>query len=143
MTLRRIVKNNQHVVKERNVVKEGMHTLQAYTERNTTFVTQKAISLQIFGVCITSGMGILESCKVGGIATGFNYQVVWKWGKDIYVDIFGIVLDKQLESGRGKHPKWVSLISHENFRADMRKFVLDNAYVKGPPNSLCRLLSPG
>ena len=32
-------------------------------------------------------------------------------------------LDKELESGRGKHPKWVS---DENFRTDVRKFVLDN-----------------
>ena len=43
-------------------------------------------------------------------------------------------LDKELESGRGKHPKWVSLISDENFKADMRKFVLDNAFAKGRPN---------
>ena len=137
VTLRQIVKNN-------HVIQEGMHTLQAYTERNTTFVTQKAMSLQMFGACISSGMGILEFCKVAGIATGFNYQVVRKWAKEIYVDFFSILtslenvtddrLDKELESGRGKHPKWVSLISDENFRADVRKFVLDDAYVKGRPN---------
>ena len=138
VTLRQIVTNNPHVVKE------GMHTLQAHTERNTTFVTQKAMSLQMFGACISSGMGIMESCKLAGIATGFNNQVVWKWAKEIYVDFFSIQtslenvtddrLDKELESGRGKHPKWISLISDENFRADVRKFVLDNAFVKGRPN---------
>ena len=83
--MRLIVKNNPHVVQE------GMHTLQAYTERNTTFVTQKAISLQMFGACTSSGMGILESCKVAGIATGFNYRGVRKWAMEIYV-VFGILL---------------------------------------------------
>ena len=86
----------------------GMHTLQTHTVRNTTFVTQKAIALQMFGACISSGMGILESCKVAGIATGFNDQVVWKWAKAIYVDFFGILtsledvtedrLDKELHT---------------------------------------------
>ena len=101
-------------------------THSAYTERNTTFVAQTAISLQMFGACISSVIGILESCKLAGITTGFNYQVVRSWAKEIYVDFFSILtslenvmddrLDKELESGKGKHPKWVSLISDENFK---------------------------
>ena len=53
-------------------------------------------------------MGILESCKVAGIATGFNDKVVWKWAKEIYVDFFGFLtsledvtndrLDKELST---------------------------------------------
>ena len=41
--------------------------------------------------------GILESCKVAGIAAGFNDQVVWKWEKEVYVDFFGILTS--LEDG--------------------------------------------
>ena len=52
-----------------------MHILQAHTDRKHNFVTQKAIALQMFGACISSGMGILEFCKVAGSDTGFNDQV--------------------------------------------------------------------
>ena len=51
------------------------HTLQAHTERNTNLLHKKAVALQMFGACISSGM---ESCKVAGIDTGFNDQIVWK-----------------------------------------------------------------
>ena len=64
-----------------------------------TVVTQKAIALQMFGICISSGMGILESCKVAGIPTGFNDQVVWKWEKEIYVDFFGILTSQEDVTG--------------------------------------------
>ena len=82
--------------------------LQAHTEMNTTFVTQMAIALKMFGACISSCMGIRESCKVAGIAAGFNDQVVWKWTKEVYVDFFIILtsledvtddrLDKELST---------------------------------------------
>ena len=68
MKLRQVVKKSPHIVQE------GMHTLQAHTERNTNLL---AVALQMFGACISS-WGILESCKVAGIDTGFNDQVVWK-----------------------------------------------------------------
>ena len=52
-----------------------MHTLQAHTERNTNLLHKKAVALQMFGACISSGM---ESCKEAGIDIGFNDQIVWK-----------------------------------------------------------------
>ncbi len=138
VTLRQLVKTRPHVISQ------GMHTLQARTERNTTFVTQKSVALQVVGACISTGMGILKSCEVAGIGTGFNDQVVRGWAKEIYADFFGVVtslenvtdeiLDMQLESERGKHPKLVSLMSDENFQADVRKFVQENSNVKGRPN---------
>ena len=77
MTLRQIV--NQYFI--------CMHT-KAHHERNTTIFTQKAIALQKFGTCISSDIGILESCKVTAIATGFDDQVVWKCAKERSVLIY-------------------------------------------------------
>ncbi len=83
-----------------------MHTLQTHTERNMSFVT-RVVALQ--------GMGILEACKLAGLATGFSDQGIRKWAQEIYADFFGILssledltderLDGELASGRGKHPK--------------------------------------
>ena len=36
-----------------------MQTLQSYTERNTSFVVQKSVVIQVYGACISSGIGIL------------------------------------------------------------------------------------
>ena len=74
-----LVKLHQIVKKKvPHIIQEGMHTLQSHTERNTNLLHKKAVALQMFGACISSGMGILESCKVAGINTGFNDQIVWK-----------------------------------------------------------------
>ena len=63
-----LVKLHQIVKKKSpHIVQEDMHTLQAHTERNTNLLYKKAVALQMFGACISSGMGILESCKVAGI----------------------------------------------------------------------------
>ena len=61
--------------KSPHILQEGMHTLQAHTERNTNLLHKKAVAIQMFGACIS---GILESCKEAGIDTGFNDQIVWK-----------------------------------------------------------------
>ena len=49
------------LVKLHQIVKkspqEGMHTLQVHTERNTNLLHKKAVALQMFGACISSGMG--------------------------------------------------------------------------------------
>lgn len=37
-------------------------------------------------------------------------------------------------TGLGKHPKWISLISGESLRSDLRKFIAESGYVKGRPN---------
>ena len=53
-----------------------MQTLQSYTERNTSFVVQKSVVIQVYGACISSGIGILEACRVTGTSMGFSEQVV-------------------------------------------------------------------
>ena len=55
-----------------------MQTLQSYTERNTSFVVQKSVVIQVYGACISSGMRILEACRVTGTSMGFSKQVVWR-----------------------------------------------------------------
>ena len=52
-----LVKLHQIVKKSPHILQEGMHTLQAHTERNTNLLHKKAIALQMFGACISSGMG--------------------------------------------------------------------------------------
>ena len=81
-----------------------MHTLQ---ERNTTFVTQKALALQMFGAFISSGMGIHKSCKVAGFAADFNDQFVWKRAKEIYVDFFGFLISLE-----DVMDDWIELSTH-------------------------------
>ena len=53
-----------------------MQTLQSYTERNTSFVVQKSVVIQVYVACISSGIGILEACRVTGTSMGFSKQVV-------------------------------------------------------------------
>ena len=50
-----------------------MQTLQS---RNTSFVVQKSVVIQVYGACISSSMGILEACRVTGTSMGFSEQVV-------------------------------------------------------------------
>ena len=70
VTLRGIVKYSPFILEQ------GMQTLQSYTERNTSFVVQKSVVIQVYGACISSGIGILEACRVTGISMGFSEQVV-------------------------------------------------------------------
>ena len=49
-------------------------------------------------------------------------------------DIVDNQLELELDSGRGKHPKWVSLTADENFKKEMKQYILDNGYRKGQPN---------
>ena len=42
-------------------------------KRNTSFVVQKSVVIR---VCISSGIGILEACRVTGTSMGFSEQVV-------------------------------------------------------------------
>ena len=53
-----------------------MQTRQSYIERNTSFVVQKSVVVQVYGACISSGMGILEACMVTGTSMSFSEQVV-------------------------------------------------------------------
>ena len=56
-----------------------------YNEHNTSFVVQKSVVIQVYGACISSGMGILEACRVAGTSMGFSEQVVRRWAKEVYV----------------------------------------------------------
>ena len=51
VTLRGIVKYSPYIQEQ------GMQTLQSYTECNTSFVVQKSVVIQVYGACISSGMG--------------------------------------------------------------------------------------
>ena len=87
------------------------------------------------------------------LATGFNQRVVYRWAKDVYFDFFSTLLsledvtDKQLhdelESDRGKHPKWTSLFSDENFGSEVRRFVCDKHMSRVVQTSLCRMWCSG
>ena len=100
VTLHGIVKYSPYILKQ------GMQTLQSYTERNTSFVVKKSVVILVFGECISSGMGILEACRVAGTSMGFSERVVWRWDQG---DFFGILtsvedatdgrLEMELESG--------------------------------------------
>ena len=46
----------------------------------------------MFGACISSGMGILDACRVAGTFMGFSEQVLFGVGpKKVYADFFGIL----------------------------------------------------
>ena len=77
-TLRGIVKYSPYILKQ------GMQTLQS---------------------CISSGMGILEACKVAGTSMGFSDKLFGGGPKEVYADFFGILTSvedatkRELESG--------------------------------------------
>ena len=92
---------------------QGMQTLHAYIDHNTSFAVKKAIVLQVFSTCVRNGMGILQACSLAGEVLDFSPQVVRKWAQDVYVDFFASSedtteeqLEKKLESARGKHSKY-------------------------------------
>ena len=112
-----------------NVIEQGVKRIQQYTERNTTFVMQKAFAIQLFGCLVLQGKDIIAAIK---------------WARNVFVDYFSTAanldditdyrLELELESSRGKHPKWFSLLADENLKGQLKKYVLDNGYVKGRPN---------
>ncbi len=139
-------KNALHTIFKKSpyVIEEGMNALQSLVERNTTFAVQKAMALQMFGAAIRSGVSILEACNWSSVAMGFSAQVIRRWAQEIFVDFFSSLssledvtdeqLEHELESARGRHPKWITLSSDENFRRECQSFIHQNANVKGKPN---------
>jgi hypothetical protein len=73
----------------------------------------------------------------------FNAEVVRRWAKAIFRDflfttvnidnVSDEVLESELSSSRGKHPKWISLIHDENFQLQAAEYVREHGYVKGAP----------
>ena len=49
-------------------------------------------------------------------------------------DIDDELVELELTSNKGKHPKWASLMHDENFRLEATQFVREHGYVKGAPN---------
>ncbi len=60
--------------------------------------------------------------------------------KETYVDFFLLenvtdqLLLHELDSDRGKHPKWISLISDENVQGAVKSCIRDTGYVKESRN---------
>ncbi len=134
-TLNHIVKNCPHIIEA------ATEKLSALLERNITFALHKAMALQVFGACIKKGMGVLESCDLVSLATGFRQQVVRKWAHSFFAEYFSLLtsvddttdeaLTRELDSARRKHPKFVFLMADENFRAEIIQYIRENGYVKG------------
>ena len=137
-TLKDLVKHMPHVAQG------GMDSIQGYIERNTMYSIQKACALRIFAGCVLSGHGVVEALDLAAACTPFSSRTIRRWASDLFTDYFLNLsnlddvtderLDKELESGRGRHPKLVSQMSDEGFRRSVKKYVLDNGYMKGKPN---------
>lgn len=69
-----------------HTIEAATEKLSALIERNLTFPLHKAMTLQFFGACIKKGMGVLESCDLVSLATGFNQQVVRKWAQSFFAE---------------------------------------------------------
>ena len=104
---------------------------------------QKAVALNIFAVSVSNGSDIMEACKTASSFTSFCVEVIRRWAVDIFGFFDGIssiddvtdeVLKVKFSSNKGRHPKWVSLIHDENFKLKARKYIRQNAFVKGKPN---------
>ena len=126
------------------VIEEGLACIKGYVERNTPFALQKAFALQLFATLVLDGMEVLSACDLVAKCTASSSRTVRRWASDVFGGFFfslstidnvtDEVLELELSSGMGRHPKWVSLISDENFKKDARRFIVDNGYVKGKPN---------
>lgn len=138
------VKLKRLVTDMRHIVQGGMDCIQGYIERTVTYSIQKACALRIFAGCVLGGHGIVEACDLAALCTSFSSRTIRRWATDLFGDFFLNLsniddvtderLDKELESGRGRHPKSVSLMSDEGFRSTVKEHVLDYGYVKGKPN---------
>ena len=128
----------------RYVIEQGLERLRAFTECKLPYAVHKAFALQVFTASVLQGNGILSSCDLAASCTSFGSRSIRRWANDIFVDFFSTVsslenvedgsLELELESERGKHPKWLSLMADENFKKETKQYVLDNGYIKGMPN---------
>ena len=135
----------KRLVRDRpQVFENGMKCIKQYIERNTTFEVQKASALSIFAGAVLSGHGILEACALASVCTVFAARTIRRWATEVFGDFFSVIsnsdditdeiLEIEFQSGRGRHPKRVSLMSDDKFRKQVKEYVLENGYVKGRPN---------
>jgi hypothetical protein len=131
-------------IHRKDVLEGGVECLNSYIERNCSFALLKACALRIFGGCILNGKRIMEAAEMASVCSGFSSTRIRKWAAAVFCDYFGNIsnldditddqLNRELESGKGRHPKWVSLMSDEGFQEDVKQYVLEHSYVKGKPN---------
>lgn len=135
----------KQLLKDRpDVINNALNTMKLYVERHTTLELQKACALNVVAGAVLSGHGILEACDLAAKCTAFAARTIRRWASDVFVDFFSIIsniddvtdkkLEMELHSGRGRHPKWISLMCDEGFRKEVRKYVAEKGYVKGSPN---------
>lgn len=144
LTLKKVI-DSRH-----DVIEQGVKRIQEYTERNTTFVMQKAFTIQLFGCLVLQGVGIIAASQYAAACSSFCARTIRIWASNIFVDYFSTAtnldditddrLELEIESSRGKHPKWFSLLADENFKKQLKKYVLDNGYVKGRPNLTLQMI---
>ena len=135
----------KRLVRDRpQVLQNGMQCIQQYIERNTTFEIQKASALSVFAGAVLSGHGILEACDLASVCTVFAARTIRRWAYEMFGDFFSVVsnidditdevLEMELQSARGRHPKRHSMMSDDVFRKQVKQYVLEHGYVKGRPN---------
>ena len=88
-----LVKLHQIVRKKSpHIVQEGMHTLQAHTERNTNLLHKKAVALQMFGAMHFLWHGeSLNPAKWLELILASMIRLYGSRQKEIYVDFFGFL----------------------------------------------------
>ena len=95
-------------------------------------------------VSSADGKGFCEAYDVAARCTGFSVRTIRRWAIELFANHISLIsnidditdeqLDEELQSTRGNHPKFVSLMADENFKKEARKYVLENGYAKGRPN---------
>lgn len=127
-----------------DVLQQGYDIISKFIERKTSFVVHKALALKIFSMDLLEGSGIIAACSHASKITGFNAEVIRRWAEVMFRDFLGTttniddiddeVLEAELTSNQGSHPKSVSLKHNETFRLKATEFVRSHGYVKGAPN---------
>ena len=64
-----------------NVIEQGVKRIQQYTERNTTFVMQKAFAIQLFGCLVLQGKGIIAASEYAATCSSFHARTIRKWAR--------------------------------------------------------------
>ena len=124
----------------RYVTEQGFEHLRDVTECKLSYAVHKAFVLQVFTASVLQGNRILSSCSLAASCTLFGSWSIRRWANDIFVDFFSTMsslenvedgsLELELESEKGKHPKWLSLMADKNFKKEAKQYVLDNGYIK-------------
>ena len=135
----------KQVLKSRpEILRHAHDKIGGYIARNTTFKLQKAMALNVFSVAMSEGSGILEACDLASKYSFFSAKTIRSWAEALFLHFFGSisniddvddkVLEDELASSRGRHPKWDSLLHDEEFKLKATEYMREHGYVKGAPN---------